>query len=98
MKTYTEIRSTNRDIIFILNDGVISLKIIMRFNSMVESYSGLELQAWEDSFEYIKNNQWLLDLNCLNIKDQLKINNFIEVRPTPMQGFIYSGDITSNQN
>lgn len=98
MKTYTEIRMINKDVLFLVNDNGTTFKMIMRFNSISSTYSGVELQAWDDTFSYMVINMWVFSINYSNIKDVLKTRGFTKTEPTQLQELLYREDITHNQN
>lgn len=91
MKSYSKITNDRKDIIYLLNIDGNTLKLIMPFNSIGGTYNALKLEVYDDAFECLRENLWLLDMdNTVNIDSILQISGFMCIPADNLQNLLYS--------
>lgn len=91
MKSYSKITNDRKDIIYLLNVDGSTLKLIKHFSDILQTYGALALTVYDDAFEVIKSNLWLLDLdNSDDIDSILLISGFIHIPADNLQTLLYS--------
>lgn len=91
MKTYSIIKTTAKDYIYLLNIDGKTIKLIKPFNHISRTYGAISLTVYDDAFKSLRNNLWLLDLHIgIDLDALLKGNGFELVKPSYIQEFIYN--------
>jgi hypothetical protein len=72
MKTVLKTTKANKDIVYILMDGPVTIKFVDGYSKMTGTYMGLRLECYDDAFGYLLRNPDLLKTDSRYIDDTLK--------------------------
>ncbi len=90
MRTFMEIRNiTTKDVMWIVKDSHNRLDFTDNYNGISDTYMGVSLSLWDDNFQYLKRNQWVLEIDTHNLRKELKKQGFTEVNPNEMDLLMY---------
>jgi hypothetical protein len=91
-KNYVEIRQDNKDNLFIIREKNSRINVLMCYNSVSNTYMGLQFKFFDDNWSFIAANmEWLRYMVCADIRETLKEQGYVQVQPTRLESIIWSG-------
>ena len=81
-KTYTAVLTSKKDYVYHVKDGDNLFVLTYCFNNISDTYMGAQLKIFDDNWQYLKRNLWILDIQSDNISKELQHQGFEKIEAT----------------